>query len=260
MTELWASGATYEPYVGRWSRLVAPRFVDWLALPVGCRWVDVGCGTGALTAAILERAQPVSVVAVDPSPAHVDWARERQPDPRVEFRVGTLDVAAGTQAHAVVSGLVLNFLPDISAAVDAMRGLAPGGVVAAYVWDYGGSMQLMRYFWDAAIMLDSRAAALDESARFAICAPDRLTDLWVTTGLTEVACDPIDVPTLFCSFDDYWEPFLHAHAPAPAYAQGLPDGARTELRELLRTELPTADDGTIALTARAWAVRGRVAP
>ena len=157
----------------------------------------------------------------------------------------------------MVSGLVLNFVPDPAAAVKAMCEAAASGVVAAYVWDYADRMQLMRYFWDAAVALDPAAAELDEGVRFPICRPERLDALWREAGLTEVSSRAIDVPTTFPDFDDYWRPFLGGQAPAPGYAMSLDEGRRTALRERIRSILPIAEDGSINLMARAWAVRGR---
>jgi ubiquinone/menaquinone biosynthesis C-methylase UbiE len=162
----WDSGDAYEPYVGRWSRLVAREFVKWLAAPPGSRWLDVGCGTGALIQTVLEYAAPSEAVGIDPSAAHIAFVGARMDDdPRARFEIGdaqTLRAAAAT-FDAVVSGLVLNFVPRPELAVAEMaRATRPGGTVAAYVWDYAEGMQLMRYFWDAASALDPRAKELDE--------------------------------------------------------------------------------------------------
>jgi hypothetical protein len=140
-----------------------------------------------------------------------------------------------------------------------MRDAAPHGLVAAYVWDYAGRMELMRHFWNAAVALDSTAEELDEGVRFPICHPDRLEAVWRDAGLSDVASRPIDVPTVFRDFDDYWSPFLGGQGPAPAYAMSLNAEDRRALRERLRARLPMADDGSIRLTARAWAVRGSLA-
>ncbi|MDQ1697582.1 MAG: hypothetical protein QOJ03_2935 [Frankiaceae bacterium] len=257
MVDLWSSGTDYEPYVGRWSRLVAAEFVNWLGVPAGRRWVDVGCGTGALTNAVVTRCAPSEVLGVDPSEEHIAWAKAHQDDPRVAFKVGDVSALAGHVADVVVSGLVLNFIPDPAAAVSVMRATSPGGVVAAYVWDYAGRMELMRHFWDAAVELDPAAASLDEGALFGVCRPDGLEDLWRDCGLVDVSTRAVDVPTVFRDFDDYWRPFLSGRAPAPAYAMSLDEGARQRLREHLRARLPVAADGSISLVARAWAVRGR---
>jgi SAM-dependent methyltransferase len=256
---LWAEGSVYEPYVGRWSRLVAASFLDWLAVPAGRRWLDVGCGTGAVTGAILAHAAPADVLGVDQSEGFVGYAREHVTDPRAHFEVGSataLPVADGA-FDAAVSGLVLNFVPTPADAVAEMtRATRPGGTVAAYLWDYAGEMQLMRQFWDAAAELDPRARELDEGARFTICRPEPLRALFAGAGLSDATVAPIDVPTVFRDFDDYWTPFLGGQAPAPAYAMSLSDVDRDALRERLRSRLPHAEDGTISLIARAWAVRG----
>jgi hypothetical protein len=118
-------------------------------------------------------------------------------------------------------------------------------------------MQLMRYFWDAAVELDRAAFELDEGRRFPLCQPDALRRLFAQAGLLEVQVRPIDVPTRFRDFDDYWTPFLGGQAPAPGYAMSLTDEGRAALRERIRAKLPIASDGSIDLIARAWAVRGR---
>lgn len=254
---MWTSGEAYERYVGRWSRLVAPPFLDWLDAGAGRRWLDVGCGTGVLSQAILDRCDPGEVVGVDPSEAHVDWAATHVGERRARFVVGDAGHLPPVTVDVVVSGLVLNFIPDAGAGVTAMRARAPQGTVAAYVWDYAGGMELMRYFWDAAAELDPASSELDEGARFTLCHPDRLESLWQEAGLADVAVRAIDVPTVFADFDDYWTPFLAGHAPAPAYAMALDEPRRNDLRERIRAALPIAEDGSISLVARAWAVRGR---
>jgi hypothetical protein len=117
-------------------------------------------------------------------------------------------------------------------------------------------MELIRHFWDAAAALDAKAAELDEGTRFPICRPKALARLWSEAGLEGVRTEAIDVSTVFSSFDDYWQPFLGGQGPAPAYAMSLGEPARAALRERLRSRLPARADGSIALVARAWAVRG----
>lgn len=256
----WSTGAVYEPYIGRWSRLVAADFVDWVGVSAGGRWLDVGCGTGALTHAVLDRAQPGQVTGIDPSAGFIQHAQANTPDLRADFAVGKAQRLAfdDESFDAVVSALMLNFVPDRSGALSEMRRVArPGGVVAAYVWDYpSGEMQLMDYFWNAAAELNTAAEAVHEANRFPFCEPGQLEAMFVGAGLTGVQSRPIVVATVFRDFDDYWTPFTNGQGPAPAYAMSLPASQRDELRELLRDRLPVAADATIALTARAWAVRG----
>ena len=256
---MWAVGDAYEAYVGRWSRRVADLFVRWLDLPPGGRWLDVGCGTGALTAAVLAAAAPARVTGVDPSEGFLANARSHIADPRATFRVGDARSLPlpDHRFDAVVSGLALNFVPDPDqAAAEFARVAVPGGAAAAYVWDYADGMGLMRYFWDAAADLDPAAADLDEGRRFPLCRPESLTRLWTDAGLARVRVHALEIPTVFADFDDYWNPFLGGQGPAPGYAMSLPDENRRALRDLLRDRLPTAADGSIPLTARAWAVSG----
>ena len=261
LMETWESGDAYERYVGRWSRGVAAEFLRWLDLPRGLDWLDVGCGTGALASAILELAAPSRVRGYDLSPQHVLAARARVRDPRAEFaQADATTLPDATRAcDAAVSGLVLNFVPEPARALAEMRRVVkPGGCVAVYVWDYAGQMQMMRIFWDAAVELDPSAAELDEGRRFGLCRPAPLRDLYESAGLRDVQVRAIDVPTRFRDFEDYWLPFLGGQGPAPGYAASLDEERRRALRERIQDRLPAGPDGSIDLTARAWAVRGTV--
>jgi len=258
--DVWAGGDLYEPYVGRWSRRVAKDFLNWLAVPDGKDWLDLGCGTGALTQTIIEHENSNSVIGIDASPSYVEYAKARIASPRARFEVGDAQLLPIDTAtlDAAVSGLVLNFVPQPPRAVAEMaRVVRPGCVVAAYVWDYAGKMELMRYFWDAAVALDPGARELDEGRRFPICQPTPLAELFAQAGLGEVEVRPIDVATDFHDFDDYWSPFLGGQGPAPGYATSLSDERRAALRERIRSALPITKEGSIHLIARAWAARGR---
>lgn len=259
--EVWAVGEAYEAYVGRWSRRVAEEFVRWLDVPAGRRWLDVGCGTGALTQTVLALGHPVGVVGVDPSEGFLAAARSRSHTAPVLLCAGDaqrLPLADG-RFDVVVSGLALNFVPDPARAVSELARVATqGGVTAAYVWDYAEGMEMMRHFWDAAAELDPAAAELDEGSRFPVCRPDALATLWAEAGFDDATVRPIEVATVFRDIDDYWRPFLGGQGPAPGYVMSLSESDRHALRERLREKLPSGRDGSIPLTARAWAVRGRV--
>jgi SAM-dependent methyltransferase len=257
--DTWANGAAYEPYVGRWSRVVARQFLSWLDVSPGSRWLDVGCGTGALSQTILELASPAAIKGIDRSEGFAAFAQAHTQDARAQFQVGDavdLPVETGTY-DAAISGLMLNFVPDHSRAVAEMaRAVRPGGVVAVYVWDYADKMQFMRYFWDAAAAVDPQGLDLDEGRRFPVCNPQILTELFQAANLKNVESRPIDIDTNFKDFDDYWLPFLGGQGAAPSYNMSLSEELRTALRERLRNALPIAPDGSIPLVARAWAVRG----
>jgi SAM-dependent methyltransferase len=257
--EVWAVGDAYEAYVGRWSRRVAEAFLHLLDVPAGRRWLDVGCGTGALTATVLAMADPTQVIGVDTSEEFLADARVRIVDTRSTFRAGDARSLPlpDRRFDGVVSGLALNFVPDPRrAAAEFARVATSGGVAAAYVWDYAEGMAMMRYFWDAATALDPAAAELDEGRRFPLCRPLPLSRLWADAGLDKVTIQALEVPTVFADFDDYWRPFLGGQGPAPGYAMSLTEEHRRALRDLLRARLPSNPDGSIPLTARAWAVRG----
>lgn len=260
-SDAWEQGDAYEHYVGRWSRQVAPRFLDWLDAPAGSRWLDLGCGTGALSAAILERGQAAGVTGVEPSPGFLATAQRRLGG-RVALYPGSataIPLAAGS-VDMVVSGLVLNFVPDVHAALAEMvRVAVAGATVAAYVWDYAGKMDLMRCFWDAAVELDAAVRAHDEGLRFPLCEPHALAQAFAAARLEQVETTAIDIATPFASFGDYWQPFLGGQGPAPSYLSSLDAAAQQRLRERLRQRIAANADGSISMAARAWAVRGRVA-
>lgn len=255
----WANGNLYERYVGRWSRLIAHKFLKWLTIPAGGQWLDVGCGTGALSQTILEVSDPASIKAIDRSEAFVAFARAHTQDQRVQFEMGdaqTLREELGI-FDAIVSGLVLNFIPQPEQALMGMKRVArTGGLVAAYVWDYAEGMQIMRHFWDAAVALDSSVNDIDEVRRFPHSKPEPLKEFFHGAGFQQVEVISIEVPTDFHDFDDYWSPFLGGQGPAPSYAMSLNEDARSNLRERIRAGLPIQPDGSIHLKARAWGIKG----
>ena len=255
----WSNTGLYEQYVGRWSRLVAREFVRWLAIPEAHEWLDVGCGTGALSQLVLETMNPKRVKGIDRSEEFIRAARRKFDQPRIEFE--TADAQALPEAlksyDAAISGLVLNFVPQPSQMISEMiRAVRTKGTVALYVWDYAGKMQMMRHFWNAAAALDPDARDRDEGRRFPLCSPGALIELFQHAGLRGVEVRPIDIDTHFKDFDDYWIPFLSGQAPAPGYAMSRTEEQRAQLRERIYNSLPFAVDGSIPLVARAWAVKG----
>jgi trans-aconitate methyltransferase len=259
--ETWNSASPYERYVGRWSRSVASEFLAWLAVPSGQIWGDVGCGTGALVESILTLAEPSAVLAIDRAQAFLAEAQRSITDPRVRFELADATALPWARAacDVTVSGLVLNFVPDPVAMVREMvRVTRLKGTVAAYVWDYTGGMQMMRQFWDAAVEVSPQDRALDQAERFPLCQPEPLKTLFRNAGLSSLTVRALEIPTVFRDFDDYWTPFLGKQGAAPTYLASLDRERCDRIREVLRARLVRAANGTIALTARAWAVQGRV--
>jgi SAM-dependent methyltransferase len=247
--------------VGRWSRRVAIDFLEWLDMPPALAWLDVGCGTGALAETIVERARAGQVFGVEPSDGFLAVARARIGDKVNLLQGSAAQIPLADEAvDVVVSGLVLNFIPDLAQALAEMKRVAkPQGTIAAYVWDYAQGMELMRHFWDVATSLDPEAHALDEGTCFSVCRPTALAVNFEQAGLADVEVGALTIETAFRDFDDYWTPFLGGQGPAPAYACSLDEASREALREQLVGRLPANADGSIVLNAKAWAVRGRKA-
>jgi SAM-dependent methyltransferase len=259
---MFADAEAYERFMGRWSRLLAPRLVDFADLPESGRVLDVGSGTGSLASAIAERRAGLRVLGIDPSREYVAYAasRNRFPD-RAAFQVGDAQQLSLSDASfdAALSLLVFNFIPDPKKALLELRRVTkPGGRIAAAVWDYGAGMQMLRRFWDAAVRLDPQAEKLDEK-HMPLCRAGELSALWEQVGLQNVREQPIDITTRFQSFSDYWEPFLLGQGPAGAYVRRLGPQKSNALRDEVRRRLMLSTENTpFALQARVWAVSGIV--
>jgi ubiquinone/menaquinone biosynthesis C-methylase UbiE len=259
MRDPWLSGIAYDKFMGRWSTLVAREFLSWLAISPAHNWLDVGCGTGSLTKLILKMCQPKEIISIDSSSEFIAHAQRSINKPYVHFVVGlaqSLELESKS-IDVVVSGLVLNFVSQPKDAVSEMlRVTKPGGKIGIFLWDYADGMQMLRYFWDAAVELDNNAKEFDESIRFPLCQEGQLESLIREVGLKQVEATRIEVKTFFQNFDDYWQPFLGNVGPAPSYTMSLNQKNRQKLEEKLRKSLPIDNNGSISLLARAWAVKG----
>jgi SAM-dependent methyltransferase len=162
---MFSAGDAYERFMGRWSRDLAPLLVEFAGVRNGDAVLDVGSGTGALTAAIAVAAPSSRIIGIDPAAPYVAFAEKRHPGDHVRFEVGDaqqLRFADGS-FDQTLSLLVLTFIPDRAKALDEMiRVTRPGGTLAAAVWDYGHDMQMLRVFWDEAISLNPAMDARDE--------------------------------------------------------------------------------------------------
>ena len=255
----WMAGDVYETYMGRWSRQLALSFVKWLSPKMRADWLEVGCGTGALTSAICELALPRLVVACDPSEPFINYARKKLQGERVSFIVATAEdsLSQTRNVNYIVLGLVLNFLPEPEKLMAKMlTAIHRGGMIGAYVWDYSEGVEFLRCFWDIAVDIDPAAAELDEAKRFPICHPEKLRNLFLSSGLQDVTVVSINITTHFQNFEDFWMPFMEGTGPAPSYVASVPPEQRELLRERLSKRLNTESDESIDLNAKAWAIRG----
>ena len=259
----WTSGEHYDQWMGRWSRLLAREFLKWLQVPASLRWLDVCCGSGTVTEAIVEHSAPAAVAGVDASAQQITFARRHRAYPNVTYETG--DAMAlpfpGSSFDVVVCGLGLNFLASPGKALEEFRRVArPGGTIAVYVWDYAHGATFLRAFWDAAIAIDGEAITFDQAQRFPMCTQEGLRSLFEIAKLEDLTSHALDVVTRFSSFDDYWGPLLTGQGSAPGYLATRDQKMQTAIRERLRAMLPANAQGAIELPARAWAIRARRNP
>jgi len=258
ISDQWTSGADYDQWMGRWSRLLAREFLNWLALPAGLRWIDICCGSGIVTEAIVERSEPASVVGIDISPEQINFARQHRARTNVTFQTGNAIALPFLEGSfdVAVCGLGLNYIPDPAEGLrEFCRVLRPGGTVAAYVWDYEQGARFLREFWDAAVAVDSEAAGFDQARRFPMCTEQGLRALFEQAKLENSTLCALDIVTRFTSFDDYWQPLPTGQGSAPHYLAKRDEKTKAAIRERLREGLLTNAQGEIELPARAWAIR-----
>lgn len=259
-----ADGDGYELVMGRWSRRLAVPFLDFAGTRDGERVLEVGCGTGRLAQAIVERSRPSEVRAIDLAAAYVDYAKSRNQDPRVVFEVGdACDIEfADRTFDRVFSMLVLHFVPRAAQAISEMRRVSkPGGIVAAAVWDVRGGMVAHRLFLDTAAALDPKANELRAwSYTRPMTRPGELGRAWREAGLQDVVESSLGIRMEFTSFADYWAPYEGRDGPAAAYMASLGEAERSRLKDAVRAAYLDGDpDGPRSYVALAWAVKG-IAP
>jgi len=258
---MFANADGYELFMGRWSRVLAPALLEFARIDDGWHILDVGSGTGSLALEIAKRKPGCRITGIDPSFEYVAYASRRISNPAILFEVGNAHRIAhpAGQFDASLSLLAFNFVSDPHQALSELKRVTcPGGYICAAVWDYGGRMDMLRKFWNAAVALDPGAEAADER-HMSLCCAGELRQLWTEAGLADVEEQPLEITTAFKSFDDYWQPFLAGQGPAGAHVTRLSPERRLELREKTKSLLPDhSKSGSFELAARAWAVRGIV--
>jgi SAM-dependent methyltransferase len=256
--QFFTDGAAYEQFMGRWSLAAGNVFLDWVSPSKSARWLDIGCGTGVFTELVLDTCAPATVVAVDPSEAQINIARNKPVAQRAEFHVADAQKLPfpDDTFDVVASSLVINFIPNRPRALAEMRRVGrPGGVVASYVWDFAGERgpsSPLRYGFSQ-IGAEPPASLGLEDTRI-----EALSSLFTGAGLTDVATRTIDVTMSFADFNEFWQTQTPGYIPMGKMIVALSEPQRAKLIASVRTRLPAASDGSIAFSARANAVKARV--
>ena len=258
----WSNKKLYEEFMGKWSLKIAKKFIDWLKENYSIRnkkWLDVGCGTGALTFEIAKSTQPISVLGIDPSMEYLPINPSQYVNDKIKFNVGFGDNLSISLSDYdfVVSALALNFMSDKQASIlEMLRILKPNGIIALYVWDYAEKMEFLRYFWNGVVDMDPDASKFDEGQLFPICNIEALTNLFSSCNVNNVITNEIEIKTRFNNFNEYWYPFLGGQGPAGKYLQTIDNDKRNKIRDHIKEIIPISKDGSINLIAKAFAISG----
>lgn len=256
--KLFTDGEIYERLMGRWSRIVAEAFLEWLNPPTNIRWLDVGCGNGAFTEEIIARCAPAAVAAVDLSDDQLVYARTRPAGSMADFRLGDAQNLpfADNSFDVAAMALVISFLPDPGRAVAEMgRVVRPGGSVATYMWDIpGGGVPVHPLY----LALESMGLTSGRPPNPAASECGTLQAFWKKAGLEFVETQVIRIRTVYSDFDDYWNSNVVPIGPQGKLIVGMSPSARGELRSRLRNQLRFLPDGGIIYEAVANSVKGRV--
>ena len=259
--KMFTASAGYERFMGRWSRLLAPVYIDFAEVKNGDRVLDVGTGTGSVASAVQASMPGSEIVGVDPSESFIAYAQKSAGSTRSHFEVGDAQTLKFDDASFdnTLALLVMNFVADHGKAVAEMRRVTrPQGIVSACVWDYGGGMQMLRFFWDEAVALDPAIEPTDER-HMKLSHQGELSHLWRQAGFNNVKEEPLTIEQAYSSFDDYWEPFTQGAGPGGAFVTSLSQERRERLEARLRKRLlGDRSDGPFKLKATAWCVRGEV--
>lgn len=256
-------GAAYERFIGRWSRRVADRIADTVTFEGGGALLDVGCGTGSLSAALLARHPNRRVVGIDVAEPYLEFARARPDLTGVELLKGDAqDIAFPDNTFDGAGALIaLNFMSDpLKAAQEMARVVRPGGVLVAAAWDFRGGLVYQRLLWDTAAAIDPVASKTrDKIFSNPLALPDGMANLWRSAGLAKVERQSLTVRMDFADWDDYWQPLLGGQGPVGGYVAALEPDLQARVCDAVRAAFLSGDvDGPRSLTATSWVVTGEV--
>src|SRR5215472_9695116 len=254
-SHLFADGEAYERLMGRWSRLAGEIFLDWFDIPANVRWLDVGCGNGAFTAALIARCAPAEVIGIDPSEGQLSFARTRPGAKSAQFRIGDAQALpfGDDRFDVAVMALVITFLSDPGK--EMARVVRPGGWVGTYMWDVPGGGTPVHPIY---VAMESLGMPSPRPPDAAVSRRDTLQALWKDAGLESIETQVIRIPVMYSDFDDFWDSNTVPVGPQGKAIQEMSPTVRAQLRARLREQLPAGPDGRIAYTSFANAVKGRV--
>ena len=254
----FADGEAYERLMGRWSRLAGEIFLDLLEIPAKLRWLDVGCGNGAFTEALIARCAPSEVVAVDPSEGQLAFARTRPGAKLAQFQIGDAQALpfGDDRFDVAVMALVITFLSDPGKAVAEMaRVVRPGGWVGTYMWDVPGGGTPVHPIY---VAMESLGMPSPRPPGAEVSRRDAMRALWEAAALESIETRVIRIRVTYADFDDFWNSNSVPVGPQGKAISEMSPSAREQLRAKVREQLTVAPDGRIAYESFANAVRGRV--
>jgi SAM-dependent methyltransferase len=254
----------YERLMGRWSRRLAPLFIEHAGIADGEEALEVGCGIGSLTFALGEAARFARLTAVDQSAVYLAAAQAKNRDPRIQLEQGdgcALRFPAASFDRTLSMLVLPSVVPQPEQMVAEMRRVTrPGGVVAAAFWDTPGGTPHQRMFWDPAAALDEAAGtARDAALSRPVYTPGALPRMWAEAGLVHIDERSLMIRMEFTNFEDYWEPFASGEGGLGAYVATLDVARRGRLEQRLRAAYLTGrPDGERSFVAVALSCRGAV--
>jgi len=251
-----ASG--YESFIGRWSRAVAPHFLRWLKPRRAATWLDVGCGTGILTEALLDLCDPASVIGIDPATTQIEHASRSVADSRATFRQADamrLPFPDRSFDYAV-SALVINFLPDPLRALTEMRRVtAAGGVVGGFVWDFEKELSPSGPLRRAMLAFGAEVPCVPGTAHSNMAA---LKGLFERAGLQMIKSRTFDVTLAYANFDDFWTAQTPSYSPTTRIIDAMSESDRRRLKRRVQDSLAVSSRGKIEYAARANSIQAKV--